>query len=528
MFGFLSEKSKRFLCFLVPLVLFGLGCIVLYRFNKFNLLPDSISYISIAQRYLRGDYANAINGYWSPLNIWLTAICVKLMNMPATTAFYVLHCMSFAGFIILSVKLFARFLKKRSTLLLSGITIAFFALLNIPSCTVADSLNAFLVLAAIDIMSRDDFLQKWYKWVAWSIVAVLAAYSKAYSLYILPLILLCFLLYQYFLNRDKSTKRQVVKIIGIITVLITILISPWMYLLQQKYGVWLFSTSGKLNSSWSVVGHLTFNNDTKCLLPPALKDGLSYWEDPWQRHGDFVSPFHSGSYFIRQLYRIYINLMNWIQCVNGFSPFYITVWLAGVILLLKSKIKDRSFGGIVIAYILFPLGYWIVAVHPRYIFVTMPLVMLTGLYVTEQYIAPKVSRLTCNILLAAYFISWIPGSVVDAKDALGVGRKDWATAQTLTGLSIKGSFITNLPDHDPAVYKLSFYTGNPVYFNMDNNCSRAIMIQEAASKGVRYYFYYYNSAEDSRLSDAANLERFPELTSGRIPGLKVFDISRAH
>jgi hypothetical protein len=37
------------------------------------LNADGTSYISIAEKYARGDFRNAINGYWGPLLSWLMA-----------------------------------------------------------------------------------------------------------------------------------------------------------------------------------------------------------------------------------------------------------------------------------------------------------------------------------------------------------------------------------------------------------------------------------------------------------------------
>ncbi|MHC4720172.1 MAG: hypothetical protein ACYSYT_06835, partial [Planctomycetota bacterium] len=38
---------------------------------RYQINPDGISYISVAQKYLAGDFAGAINGYWGPLYSWL-------------------------------------------------------------------------------------------------------------------------------------------------------------------------------------------------------------------------------------------------------------------------------------------------------------------------------------------------------------------------------------------------------------------------------------------------------------------------
>ena len=50
----------------------------LIHFYKYQISPDSISYISIAQKYLQGDFNHAINGIWSPFYSWclIPLICL--------------------------------------------------------------------------------------------------------------------------------------------------------------------------------------------------------------------------------------------------------------------------------------------------------------------------------------------------------------------------------------------------------------------------------------------------------------------
>jgi hypothetical protein len=58
--------------FIIPLLYLALWLVFLkdYRhiFNK-----DEISYISIAEKYARGDFIHAVNAYWAPLLSWLLA-----------------------------------------------------------------------------------------------------------------------------------------------------------------------------------------------------------------------------------------------------------------------------------------------------------------------------------------------------------------------------------------------------------------------------------------------------------------------
>ena len=58
-------KPKNFL--LIVLLLYGILGVILLPFYKYQVTVDGISYISSAQKLLRGDFYNAITGHWSPL-----------------------------------------------------------------------------------------------------------------------------------------------------------------------------------------------------------------------------------------------------------------------------------------------------------------------------------------------------------------------------------------------------------------------------------------------------------------------------
>jgi hypothetical protein len=47
-------------------------------YYRHEMDADGISYISLAQKYLNGDLAHAVNGYWSPMISWLIAPLLSL------------------------------------------------------------------------------------------------------------------------------------------------------------------------------------------------------------------------------------------------------------------------------------------------------------------------------------------------------------------------------------------------------------------------------------------------------------------
>ncbi len=66
---------------------------------RFYVSGDGNSYLDVASAYLRGDYANAINGYWSPLYSWLVALVLRVFKPSAYFETTILHLLNFAGLV---------------------------------------------------------------------------------------------------------------------------------------------------------------------------------------------------------------------------------------------------------------------------------------------------------------------------------------------------------------------------------------------------------------------------------------------
>jgi hypothetical protein len=67
---------------------------------RFTINPDGNSYLDIASAYLRGDYANAVNAYWSPMYSWLIALTLRLLHPSPYWETALLHLLNFAGVLI--------------------------------------------------------------------------------------------------------------------------------------------------------------------------------------------------------------------------------------------------------------------------------------------------------------------------------------------------------------------------------------------------------------------------------------------
>ena len=64
---------------------------------RFSVTPDGTCYLDIASAYLRGDWHNALNSYWSPFFSWLLAPALGIFHPAPYWESTLLHLVNFAG-----------------------------------------------------------------------------------------------------------------------------------------------------------------------------------------------------------------------------------------------------------------------------------------------------------------------------------------------------------------------------------------------------------------------------------------------
>jgi hypothetical protein len=67
---------------------------------RFWLSPDGTNYLDIATAYLRGDWKNAVNAYWSPLFSWLLAFSLRVLHPTPYRESTLLHLLNFAALLV--------------------------------------------------------------------------------------------------------------------------------------------------------------------------------------------------------------------------------------------------------------------------------------------------------------------------------------------------------------------------------------------------------------------------------------------
>src|SRR5437899_2139704 len=67
--------------------------------SRFYIEPDGVNYLDVARAYLRRDWTNALNAYWSPLYSWLLALIQWTFHPSPYWESTFLHLLNFVLFL---------------------------------------------------------------------------------------------------------------------------------------------------------------------------------------------------------------------------------------------------------------------------------------------------------------------------------------------------------------------------------------------------------------------------------------------
>ena len=504
---------QKYMPFFISALLMGTVLYLAFPHYQYYIDPDGTAYLTIAKRYASGD-GRAVNGYWSPWSCWLTAILIKT-GVPAIPASVIINGLGATGFLYISQSFFLKFNIVRTLQWLLNITLALFLCYAVFWQSFDDLWECFFLLSTLRIMLASRFTGTPGLWVAIGALGTLAYFAKAYSF---PFFMLNTICCSYFI--DKKTWLK----ISLTAILVMLLFSlPWILILHHKYGIWTTSTAGTLNTSWYLVGHPQWKQGINLLIPPAYPDSPYYWEDPWLANG--VTPHFWNSWHLLglQALRIGMNILKLLWSMLQLSIFFpiILFLLTRFIGNRKTRLPDPAFIMAVSAF-LFPIGYLSVNFEPRYIWYWVPIGMVSGALLLQDQMTGHGRKKTIGVLPIVFALSFLIVPTWGMMKMYGEGEQENAIALQLKQLNIHGSFtaITKPGAESQRMERLAYFSGNQLY----SIPKQEISVKEVLPDMRRYHVKYLFTTDTSMLLDEQG-KPFPELTRGRITGLKVFAVN---
>lgn len=519
------RKSRFFL--IVLLLFFILGLFLLKRF-AYLLSPDEISYLSIAQKYLNGNFGQAINGGWSPLFSWLLAPWLIFIVNPLLAAKAL--GLTIGGLTLgAAYRLFLFFgldrtVKKILLLCLSPLTLFFSLYLATP-----DLLFLCLLLFYFNVIFKNEnYGERKSQGILCGLLGALIYLSKAYGL---PFFLAHFILFNllyYFTNQAGETRKKILfNFFSGLTVFF-ILSGGWIGLISFKYHRLTIGTASAYNYAFVGAGsadHPFFQG----LIPPPNPTAVSAWEDfsyikikPWQ-------PFASPADFVYELKNIFKNMMKAGAILSSFSPLALSVIFAYFLYLLfivrpfNKTIGQNKSLYLFITFCLYLAGYLLIRFEARYLwllnlFLLLMAAELLSFFLLYKNIAAKGKK----ILLGLFLIIFISVPLINfyyLEKAASVSRELNLLSRRLEKEFAVSGKIASSGFWAKTLY-LAYYSGWRYYGVVPGSLTSDRLTAELKKYKIDYYFAW------GKNQAAALPAVYWEKTGGKINGLKIYSLNK--
>ncbi|MFQ3581454.1 MAG: hypothetical protein SNJ67_11245 [Chloracidobacterium sp.] len=487
---------------LIAYAALGLSLLSVYQFQ---INPDGIAYLDIAEKYARGDFWGAINAYWSPLLSWLV-VPWRWVGVPPQIAVK-LVLLGSGGLALCGIwrllddaPLVTRVMATAGAMPLT----AYHALSVItPDLLVAAVLLWYLAWLV------DEWTDGW-KLVWGGCLGVLSYVAKAFAFPFFVAHLLC----GWRLAFARATPGyERFRSLAITLGTFGVLSSAWIVALYMKYGVWMIGSTGRYNYALAGPRMRFVHSMETSFFPPAEAGDTSAWTDPTRLPIKAWSPFESLEYAQYQVAMTFdrLRVMAFDHALD-FSPCALLLLIGLLVglrlspLLHGERIKIVVFGLVVYAsgyaliYVearhLLPIAYWLIVA-------SVWLILAIG--ANWKHVTPRLQAVLVGLVMISF--AWRPAQAL-VQGALGqdaglqVCQGLYRAAQALkVQLGVGGRIASNQEWHR-SLY-LTYFLGGRYYGVAPEGASPEAVAEALNTYNVDYYFVW---------ADAPG--RFPEVSWG--------------
>ncbi len=380
--------------------------IVLIPFYRYQLNPDGVTYISIAQKYLRGEYLDAINGHAYPMISWLLVplLALKINPLLATKIFnLIVGAIAIINIYLLSRK-FALSQKTTVSLLLAAIpAVLSFAYLYITP----DMLMSAVILTYILIVTKDRFAENWTDGIIGGVVGSIGYLTKSFFMpfFIVHFPLMCII--RFFSSRGKQSRLKITVncVVGI--GLFVFISGLWASAISTKYGHMTVSSQGPI--IFNMIS--PYPKTVEPFAEPPNKTAISIWEDPREAlQSSGWNPLGSLNDFKHWVKVILSNFGENTLYFFTFSPLAFVLCLGCFLYFLKKPgaFPNRSMVILTcLTMLIYGGGYTILLSRERFLWPLFLLFMLLGGYCFDFVLQKRSLSTKATILYVVFALSFL-------------------------------------------------------------------------------------------------------------------------
>lgn len=528
-------RGCSFVFLVGAVVVYLLLGIFLLRFYRYQINPDAISYISIALKYVRGNWGEAVNGYWGPLYSW-AMIPFLLAGLPPLLAAKVLSLVvgvfTLVGVWLLSRRLDMSLFFRKTAILLCIPGLVYFALRVIAPDLIMLCILTFYFYLLLEYMGTDsgnariegaNSLPAGTKIIAGGlfcgVLGGLSYLTKSFGfMFFLVHFTVINLIFILLAESKKIRRRATYHWIAGIVIFLAIS-GVWIYALSSKYNHLTFGTAGGYNLAINAPGSGGHPMLYQGLISPPNPTAVSAWEDPSYFEVESWHPLQSPEAFKHQLIFTVRNIKMCLLDVKFLSPFLMIVISAGLIRYLPFKRQYRweSTFYLFLTIIIYLGGYCMVYIQNRYLWPVYILSIITGCFYLDK--ASHRFNLTAvkkYILTACLVVIFCLAPVSFFLYSANLGKRIYHLSKELDGkYSISGRVASDL-NWDKTLY-ISYYNHYRYLGCVKSPRNEEKVIEELEDNEVDYYFVWNHAATGDEY-----LSEYQEITGGSVEGLRIY------
>ncbi|MFS8081883.1 MAG: hypothetical protein ACMG51_00415 [Ginsengibacter sp.] len=463
---------------------------ILFHGFQFVMDPDATGYFSVAEKIVRGNYFDSVNGIWSPLSSWILVPFIKYGFDPIISA-KILN--GFYGFI--SVWVFFSMIKKFKIhlfieiALMTGVVILLidFAF----SRLFADMLLVLILLIYLNILCNENFGKNYRSIVGIAIIGALGFYTKAYTFYFvlihLPLTILI-------IDYKKTTRWLSINSLKKIAVFLLVFLfttSFWIVTLNNKYGHYVI---GQKNIS-GTISNIYQPKGVVVSVPP--EEDYALFDDISNVDTQNLTPFTNWRTFIVQAKLTIVNIVMLIGAFNEFSfAFMLVLIICFYFIFSRNNFFYRSKKMLILLSFasLWPLGFLLFSIQPRFIWIEDIIVMLLAGILLSKLISYGLIKTTLSYIFSFLIIcSFYLYPLWELKLQYRGGENLFDISVALKKNNISGKMMASFKSSDDYSNSIMInYLNHSKYYGPYTHNASIYEISEAIKVyHINYYIFYY-------------------------------------
>ncbi len=502
-------RKNDTIAILFAYLILGIFLLPIYRYQ---INPDAISYISIAQKYLNGDFKDAINGYWGPLFSWLLIPFLSI-GLPSLLACKILSLL-IGLFLLYQFACLLRKFNIQFNLFLLTLACCSLIILSFAFTVITpDLLFASIGILYLNLILNDVYLIDKQISIFIGVAGGLLYLTKSYGF---PFFIASFMGITFFKIIKTNSKNWKIIIVNFLTVFFVfcLISGSWILLISGKYGHFTFSTAGYYNFLLIYPQSLGHPMHWMGLLSPPNCTAISIWEDisfiniPVKSMGFYVMMFSFVKNFICNLYRLSKILLTY----SILSPTLILISIIYFLQIGIEMIRKKIFYVFLFASILIA-GYLMIIIESRYVWICCFLLLAIGSYFLNYIYELKWFRnITIHFLILILFLSFSIYPIGKLYSHRFAGRDIFQISTQLNKMGIRGKIASDKNWSD-TLY-LSFYLHSQ-YFGEKGKVNDAVFLQQLLTNHIDYLFIY-DSQRSKNILSSNNFKLITKINYGKI------------